>query len=78
VGERVACRKGGERVCRECPILLIDWEGGWRRVGGWLGVVGGEKASVGVGWRVGWLRGGVRWDGDVTFLEEEADLVAAG
>lgn len=43
VAVRVACRKGGESVWRECPILLMAREGGLSRMGG----VVAEKASVG-------------------------------
>ena len=44
VALRVRARKGGERVCREWPILLIDSAGGWSRVDGLVGVAG-EKAA---------------------------------
>lgn len=73
-GERVVWAKGGERVWREWPILLMAREGGWRRWEVW-----GEKASGRVSL---WLGLGLNWvrrgRGGHTFFEEEADLVAAG
>ena len=44
VALRVRARKGGDRVCREWPILLIDSDGGWSRLDGLVGVAG-EKAA---------------------------------
>lgn len=86
VGEVRREAKGGERVCRECPILLMARCLGYWRVPVESNASGGVRGVV---WKMGWdggraQRGKYVWviaeglgESELTLFEEETDFIAA-